>query len=894
KAEELQKIPVAGISVALQGQTSGVSVSQTTGAPGSTVKINIRGISSINQREPVWIVDGVPASPNSVNPNDVESLEILKDASSAAIYGSNGANGVILITTKKGVSGKPVVTLNYYHGTQTVPNRLTMANGPEFGAMYTELQALKNPSGIPEQNRIAAYPNTRTYDYQSLPSYNYQDMVFRNAAIDNVDLSVSGGNEKMNVYFGLGYNNQEGILKSSSFNRLNVRLNADYTVNKWFKIGENISFNKSKTAGWEEWQYLNEYESPVVNGVAAHPYFPAYDSTGNWQEKPALSNMENPMPGIELLNKAFNRYEGLGTLYIIIEPLKGLVLDSRINSTLAFTDDYDFSPTYHFGEGAGQHSEMASITRNYGKTFGYYWQNTLTYTKTFFGDFNTSIMAGYEVGESKNERAGATCRDPYTEAPEQWYFNACQDDTTLSQLPTGSGSESSKMAYVGRINFDYKSKYLLQFNLRYDKSSKFGPEKRSGTFPGFSVGWKFSEENFVKTNVPFLSFGKLRYGWGTAGIDAISDYAYFATVSQQATFSYWFNDNSLISGAGPDVLVDQSIHWEEVVTQNYGMDLSFFANKLNLTVERFERHNNGMLVRQTLPGYAGWTVRDVTQESGGVDSRPFVNIGNMSNKGWEVNSGWASSFGKLKYSANFNYSYIISNVEELGADSIRSTGGSQGISGYICRTEEGEEIGNFYGFVVERIFQGSDLGTLPNGNQGITNQPYVLSTKGDPVYAQPKAEPGDYKFKDINNDGKINTFDQVILGNPHPKHFLGLTLNLEYRMFDLSMFWEGKLGQDIFNAIKRLGYNQDAQYNWDVNYINDHYRQEDVVALDASGNTIAVFPANEDAKYPRLNSEENFNRVCSFYVEEGSYVRLKNIQLGISLPESWLNKVTLS
>jgi TonB-dependent starch-binding outer membrane protein SusC len=887
KAEDIQKMPTIGIQSALQGLAAGVQVSQNTGAPGSNVTIRIRGISSITQKDPVWIVDGVPAGPNSVNMSDIESFEILKDASSAAIYGSNGANGVILITTKKGKSGKPVVSLNYYHGVQSVAKTLEVANGPEFGAMYTEVEALRG-------KKTFTFP-----DYQTLPSYNYQDMIFRKAQMDNVDFNVSGGNEKSNVYFGIGYINQDGVLKATNYQRINIRLNTGFQVSKWLKVGENLSFTNYKTKGFEEWEYMNEYATPIIGAISVHPYLPPYDSTGNWVPK-TVGNSDSPLPSIDLLNKEFKNYDGNGSVYVIIEPLKGLSLESRISGTLSFNDNMEFRPTYRYGSSLGQYRDYPEIIRGSGKTFSYNWQNVITYNTTIANAFNLTVMAGYEVGESENINMSARRQYLLTEAPEMWYFDASTDDTTRSQIIDlhGSGSKSAGYSYFGRMNLDYKGKYLFQFNIRRDYSSRFGPNNRAGNFPGMSLGWKFSEENFIKDNLSFLSFGKLRYAWGKAGINTIRDYAYFPTVSVQSTFSYSMdNTSTLASGAGPDVLVDKSIHWEEVVTQNIGIDLAFLSNRLNVTVDRFNKYNNGMLVATTVPGYAGWTVRDTYQESGGIDARPIVNIGNMSNKGWEFTVGWKSTAGKLSYSVDLNYTYVKNIAEDLGPDSVRVGGTAKGLSGNISRTATGGEIGDFWGFEVDRMFGADDAYTNAKGKLVVYNQPYTIKDNGDTVFAQASAQPGDFKFKDINGDGRVNNNDMKVLGNPFPKHLLGLNLNLQYGWFDLSMFWQGAFGNQIFNATKFYGYNNDGQYNWDANFAKDHYRLTDMEVKDGSDNVIATFPANTSAKYPRLdpsNSNGNFSKISSFYVEDGSYLRLKNIQLGITLPERWTNKIAIN
>jgi TonB-dependent starch-binding outer membrane protein SusC len=903
KTEDLQKSASTNIASALQGRTAGLQISQNSGAPGSGAKVYIRGVPTItqsggtNQGQAIWIVDGVGMDPSNVNQNDIESIEVLKDAASSAIYGSGGGAGVILVTTKKGKQGKTQASLNYYHGWQQAAKKYDLTNGPEFGEMYSEMQTVSY-SNIPLVDPRGR-KKYKFLNWDSLPSYDYQDMIFRTAMTDNIDFSVSGGNENTTVYFGVGYQNQEGILNGSSYQKFNVKLNTTFKVNKWFTVGENFLFNQNKRIGFDEWQYLNEYESPIMKALTVHPYLAPYDSTGNYIPRQNGGNSESPLPSIELLNKESNGYTANGTFFGKIEPLKGLSLESRINGALYFGDNLNFQPTYWYGGGVGQYNSMEKISRGNQKDMSYNWQNIISYNRTIANDFNVGIMAGFEVGMYKQEKMGAMRQKLFTEDPNMWYFDASTDDTTRSQIAnlSGSGVKSTGYSYLGRFSFDYRGKYLFQFNWRRDASSKFGPDNRIGNFPGYSFGWKFTEEGFIKENLPFLSFGKLRYSYGKTGINSIRDYSYFPTVSSQTTFSYYFG-SAMSTGAGPDVSPNTLVHWEEIVSQDLGIDLTLLQNRLSLTADWFKRTNVGMLLPQTPAGVGGWTVRDPYQENSNTDSRPIMNIGNILNKGWELSIGWKSNLGQLKYSVDLNYTYVKNVAEDLGEDSVRVAGTSKYIPGNINHTLTGGGIGDFWGYKVERLFQVEDAVLQPDGKYIIVNQPSTIDTiTGEPIYAQPDAQPGDFKFVDVNGDGKIDESDMGVIGNPMPKHLLGLTLNLEYGWFDFMVFFEGKFGQKVFNAAKGYFYDQSGQYNWSPDYANSHYRADDLNVTDNEGNVLYTFPANRDAEYPRLdksNANKNFTRSSDFYVEDGSYLRLKNIQLGVSLPSKWLNKISLS
>jgi TonB-linked SusC/RagA family outer membrane protein len=891
--EELQKIPVSRFENALEGKAAGIQVTQNTGAPGADVTVRVRGISTLTtvdgipQGKPLWIVDGIETSPDLVNVNDVESVEILKDASAAAIYGANGGSGVILITTKKGKSGKPEVNVKYERSVQSVANRVDVATASEMGYMYTEMEAIQGKDEFTFHN------------YNSLTNYDYQDIIFRNAIMDNLDFNVSGGTENLTAYLGIGYVNQDGILDNTNFKKLNIRLNTDYKATDWFRVGESMSYTRSNNFGFEQWQYMNEYTSPITAAIEVLPYIPPYAADGNWN-RDSVGETNPPMSTIDLLHKEFRENQARGTFYAILEPLKNLTIESRISGGAEFKDDYNFTPTYNFGSSPGEFNNISRIFRRMEQIFSYNWQNIISYNTVIADNFNFGIMGAFEVGQSNNQQISGTRQSLLSEDPEQWYFDSSSDNASTSQFANGRGSESAGYSYIGRINLDYKGKYLLQSSFRRDYSSKFGPDNRVGNFPSFSAGWKFSEESFIRNNLPFLSFGKLRYGWGKTGNSNIRDYAYYATVSYQDVFSYSFENSgtALAQGAAPDVLANKAIHWEDIVSQNFGADLAFLNNRLSVTVERFERSNIGMLVPTTPPGYAGWTVRDLSQEGGNVDARPIENIGKITNKGWEFTAGWKDSYGKLKYSVDVNYTYVKNMASDLGPDSVRSTGTARGLGGTICRTETGEELGNFYGFQIEKLFQESDLGVNEKGDTIITNQPYITNmVSGAKVYAQRNARPGDFKFADTNNDSTLGNDDMVIIGNPFPKHLLGVSINFEYGIFNLSMFWQGTFGNDIFNAAKYYLFNNNGGFNWSADYVNDHYRGKNIVARDEDDNVIATFPANKNAEYPRLdptNKNNNFDRVSSFYIEDGSYIRLKNIQLGVSLPRTWIGKVGLS
>lgn len=892
-AEDLEQSRAANIQQALQGRAAGVQVTSNTGAPGSGVSIKIRGITSINGTDPIWIVDGIQADPNSVNAADIESMEILKDASSAAIYGANAGSGVILVTTKKGKAGDTKVTFNSYMGLQRVNKTIDVTSGSAFAHMYHEYQTLAN---VPARRYLTSEPDT-------FQTYNYQDMIFHQAMMQNYDLGVSGGNEKSTFYMGIGYLTQEGIMKKTDYNKITIRFNGEHKANKWLTVGLNSNYTRQETDGFEEWELKSEYGNPILQAIAFHSFVAPFGSKETdseydegWSYTP-LGNTQNPLSRIGLkFHKSIN-HSATGTFFTAITPFQGFRIESRITGSVGFGGSYNFEPIYYI-TGSLQNTNSA-ISRSAGIYEGWNWQNIMTYNKTLFDVHNISLMAAYEAGYGKNESMSGTRYDLINQTPEMWYFNASTNTEFISQFPSGGATETSGFSYLGRVSYDYRGMLLGQFNFRHDESSLFGPNFRAGNFPSFSAGFKFTELDFVKNTLPILNFGKIRYGWGKVGNNNITPYQYFSTIAFENVYGYSFDNTATYGlGAAPNLFVNKSVHWEEVITSNIGIDYGLFNNRLTGNIEYFERHNVGMLMIVESPWLAGWEVENVWQElssSEGRVSDPYKNVGEFNNKGIEFGANWKEKRGRINYGANMNMSYIKTTVGTIDPDTLyRQT--TKGISDYLARAISGQEFQPFYGYVTDGLFRISDT---PNGSatEFVTNQPYTINPDGDTLYAQPKAKPGDFRFKDINGDGKLDEKDVVPLGSPHPKFTYALNLFLDYEIpgdwgvLDMSAFFQGAYGNKVFNATKFYLFNTDGAFNWGSDYAQNHYTTD---LVDRNGEQVTTL--NDNAKYPRidpLGANENFTQLSDFYVEDASYLRLKNIEIGYTLPSKWTNKADI-
>jgi TonB-dependent starch-binding outer membrane protein SusC len=875
--ESLSKLPSAGIDEALQGKAAGVNVIQNSGMPGGSVTIQIRGLSSINGYKPLVIVDGVPGDLTHLNPDDVESIEVLKDASSAAIYGASGGNGVILVTTKHGNEGETKTTVNYYRGVQSPWKQIELLNSQQYVTVMNRINMLSNPTAY---KPYSTKPDT-------FKNYNWQDIMFRPAIMENLDFSVSGGNKRSTFLLSGSYLNQEGILRKSDYQRYILRINSDHQLDKWLKIGENASYTQSITQGLEESEYQNEYLSPIPNILSMLPFVPAYDKNGKWAPTP--DNLGSPKIAEDELDKTISDYNTSATGYVEITPVKGFIYTSRISGSMDFNVYDRFNPQYFYSPLVA--NNVSSVEKRITQYYNWTWQNFANYNITFLNDHNLGLMAGMEAYSDVTKDISGTRNALASSAPEDQYFNASQDITSTGpQLVAGGGNHNRNMAYFGRLNYDYKNTFLLTSNFRQDYSSEFGPNKKYGDFPSLSLGFKFSE--YLK-NLSFLSFGKARFSWGKTGANAPEGFRYSSNVVSNLTaLTYIFDgSNKASQGAAAVKLSNPDLGWESMDMTDYGVDLAFLKNKFTLTVDYFDKHNNGMIYPKSVLSSSGTYEYSGDVYQLGGDARPLVNIGSVDNKGWEFSVGYKKMEGELKASFDFNIAFIKNKVLDVAGDTTYT--GSVGVNlSNIVVLEKGVPIGAYYGFKTQGIFRESDARTkLVNGKvvTYIWNQPYTIKTNGDTAYAQPFAKPGDIKYVDLNHDGVINSKDRTVLGSPTPTFSYGFSGTLEYKGFELDFSFQGTYGNKIFNGAKEALMAQGPGRNRSIDVLNQYYSP----IYDGSGNLLD--PGNTTSSLPRLSvpsdANQNFTRISDYFVEDGSYLRLKNIQLGYTVPKFISDKI---
>lgn len=827
--EDLNSLPVPSIGDALQGRASGVQV-LSSGIPGTDPTFIIRGVSSINSTSPLFVIDGVPVTNglNTLNPRDIESLQILKDASSAAIYGSRGANGVIIVTTKRGNTDKSHLNLDYYYSVQQPVNMIEMLNASQYAAYNNEMLSNAGDATNPE------------WSDPSLPGEgsDWLGELVNPAPLQNISLSYSANNGKSNMYTSVNYLSQDGIIIHTGYKRLTVQFNSDNKVFDFLRFGNNITLNHDlKTSG--------DYN--LKNTMGSLPTQTIYDEDGDFTNQNSLypqwyGGIDNPI-GMATLNKnSTSGYNLIGSIFSELDLFKDFHFKTNFGLQLNIWDDRNWKPK-HYWPAAPQ--TLASLSQQFNKSITWLWDNTLTYNKVFDNKHSVSIMAGTSAQENNFECIAGSRKGFISE--ETQVLNA---GSTTGATATGTKSDWALFSYFGRINYAYEDKYLVTATVRRDGSSRFGPGNRFGTFPSASVAWRISKENFFKT-VTFINDLKLRAGYGETGNQEIgSNYPYASALTISSTS---FN-NTAVQMVYPLAMPNYSIHWETVKQTNIGFDATMLNNRVKLSVDGFVKNTTGMLVRGVVIITTGYDNKDDV-------NRPYVNAGKMQNKGLEVSVETQNLTGDLKWTTSMNLTYVENKIIDL-CDTVPLTTGS--IDGNINQSAalhmNGHPSNAFFGYVTQGIFQNAtDVNNAALQNEGAT-------------------QAGDIRFRDLNNDGVINEDDRTFIGNPNPKFILSINNMFAYKGFDLNIFFQGAFGGEIFNANRLQIEGMDAARNQSTEVLNRW-------TGEGTSNTMprAVFGD------PAQN-----NRISDRYIESGSYLRLKTLSLGYTLPEIYAGKIKAS
>ncbi len=859
KGEDLEDMQIGRVEQALQGRTSGIRVTQSSGAPGSGSTVRIRGTSSINGSNPLYVVDGVVIGGgiDYLNPNDIASIEVLKDAASAAIYGARGANGVIIITTKKGKKGSATVNYNAYYGVQNPWKKIPMLNGREYAIIQNEMAAASG------QAILFTDPD------QYGEGTDWQDEVFYyNAPISSNEINVSGGSDRITYYSSVNYFQQDGIVAQdkSNYKRLSARLNLDAQVNDRLKVGINAAYTRNESRGISA---NSEFGGTLGRALNIDPITPLYEtdetvlaqapySVGGTL-RPDLVTGEGGIYGIspyvtsEIVNPVASAsiQNGLGwadkfvsTVYGEFEIIENLKVRSSFGSDLAYWGNNDFTPAHYLNTTNVLDTNYVGVGINRG--FTWIFDNTISYDFDIQKDHSFSVLAGHSAQATNGMYMGGNKRDVPTQDASAATIDYARNEES-EQVYGGFWERYAIESYFSRLNYNYQGKYLLTAIMRADASSNFGTNYRWGYFPSVSAGWNITDEEFFpKTNA--VNYMKLRTGWGRNGNDAAGSLEYVSTVGGGRNYTFGSGDR-LTNGVSPNQISNPDLRWETVEQINVGLDMRLFKH-YSLTIDAYIQNTIDMKTTPPLPAYIG-------------NNAPTANVGTMNNKGIDLELGYGNTFGDLNLNINGNISYVKNEVTVIGNEAgfVRGAGwGTQNIE--ITRITEGLPIGYLYGYTADGIFQ---------------NQAEIDAHTGtDGLLLQPDAVPGDIRFLDTNEDGVFDEDDRGMIGDPTPTWTYGFTVDVTYKGFDLVVFCQGVAGNSIFNASRR----------YDLPKSN-----MPATALGRwTGEGTSDF-------YPRLTyADENINfaRSSTFYVESGSFFRIKTAQIGYTIPRDFSSKVGIA
>jgi len=845
-ARDINDIPVGGADQIMQGKAAGVAITQVTGAPGDGVTVRIRGIGTINNNDPLYIVDGIPTKDgiNEISPNDIESISVLKDASSASIYGARASNGVVVITTKKGSSGKPKLSVNAYTGVQERGHLIPMANTPQYVNAYNIAATNDGRALIPKGM------------LDTLPDVNWQKEVLKPANLTNIQLSISGGNDNTKYIVSVAGFNQKGMIDNSSNDRYNIHTAITSNLSKIFKVGTNMNLAYSKTRqvgssgdGYSQGAGVNNPGASVVRyALFRTPATPVYDKFGQFVDIPNPSAFFgdglNPVGLAANTDRNFSNYTLLGDAYLEITPIDHLKIRSDIGTNEILTEYKQFFPTWG-GGGAGPQGRLQNSPNQLSQysmnNFNYNWTNTATYDWTMDKSV-VNILAGTEIIYNDTKKSSAS----QTTFPNQaTSFQYLSNGTGLTPSVGGDESNWALTSLFGRLGYSYDDKYLATFNFRRDGSSRLDPNNRYGDFYSGSVGWRIDKEKFMQ-NVKPISTLKLRASLGQLGNQEIGNYSYASLIGSTGYYPFG-------TTAAPTYTIfskgDPNVRWETSTIADAGLDLGLFNGAINITADYFRKVTSNLLVAPPDPSSAG------------VVAGPAVyNNGKILNTGFEFEVSWRKKVNNdWQFELTGNLATLHNEVQSL-LNNQPIPAGRIDNNVFATSTAVGHPIGAFYLLQQEGIFQ-TPLDVFTHAYQGAG------------------IKPGDVKFEDVNGDGVIDQNDRVYAGSPIPKFTYGFTGNVNYRQFDLSIFFQGVNGNKLYNQVNTE--------------LEGFYRAFNVTERVATKSWSGPGTSNY---LPRLSwtGAQNNKQASTRFLEDGSYLRLKNVQLGYKLNSQLLSHLKIS
>lgn len=866
-AKDIKDLPVAGIDQALQGKVSGVTVTNNSGQPGGGVSIKVRGVTTINSNDPLIVIDGVPFISNTksssgyaglggsdgqtgnsvmatLNPNDIETIDVLKDASAQSIYGSQAANGVILITTKKGKAGEGKLNYDVYYGQSAIVKKLDVMNLREFAQYQNEVAP------------VLGYTPTEEFRDPSLlgTGTDWQEAMFRNGQVQNHQLSFSGGKDKTNYYLSLNYFDQSGILIGSDFKRYSTRFSLDHQLKRWMKIG--VSANASRSI--QNVTLADAAEGTIWWGAIQSPLIPVKNLDGSWGGGNTISGVrygqDNPIARSNMRGNKSTNTQVFGNIYADVELLEGLNLKNEISYSFGMNNNL----AYQLAGNIGTTSLQSQLFDNRGNSYYYAIRNYLNYNK-YFGKHNITATAGHEAQYSYYEGLAGKRVNLQNNILD---INAGSSDKTTWEL-NGGKSQWAMESYFARGTYSFDDRYSLSVSFRTDGSSNFGPNNKWGYFPGASIGWTISNEQFASGLHPFINFLKLRLGYGAVGNQNLPSGA--QNPPYTSAIGFWpgpvgFGNSSYLNGiANPD------LSWESVVTKNAGLDISFFNGRIDATVDVYKKTTTDMLLFLTGPRLIG--VGDQWDDL----KAPVGNVGQMSNTGVDLSiTSTNIRNGHFSWKTNLVYSQYKNRLDKMANSTAGLTGKVYYDNYIISYTNPGYAVGSYFGLVTDGLFR-----TQEDLNNSLPQFGYTVDESHTWL--------GDIRFKDVSGaDGKpdnvIDEKDITYIGSPLPKFTYGFTNTFQYKDFDASIFLQGSYGAKIFNFLRWQLEKMDNIYHNQLRTVMDRYTAD-----------------NPDGTLPRFVSGQVNNVAMSDrYVEDGSYLRIQNVTLGYRLPRAVIQRAKIN
>ncbi len=837
-ADDLNQAKAGNAINAMTGRISGVNVISNSGQPGTSPLLYIRGVGTNGDSTPLYVIDGLQMdNMDNINPNDIESMEVLKDATSAAIYGARAANGVVLVTTKKGVKGKTTLTYDGYYGISSAQNLPDMMNAEEYVEMV---------------NEFATNNGTGTTMTTNGTDTNWLEAIFQDAPVQEHNVTMTTGSEKGSSLLSLGFLDQEGIIggDKSSFRRFTFRSNNEYNVNDFIKVGANANIAYRQKVGMSTG--ANGW-NPVTYAYNMDPLTEVYDSENGDEQGYGITETGyaknlNPVAFINAQPSVNGRNVYVyGNVFAEIKLYEDLYFKTDAGTNIGNGYSRSYQQTYYHS--ADLYNDTSKLTQNASTSFGWQWENTLRYKKSF-GDHNFSVLLGMSARESTSEWMSASRSDLSDEAElKETYRYLDSGDISTATNSSEASAVHSMASYFGRLSYDYKERYMAELVVRRDGSSNFGPDNQYAVFPGVSAGWNVNNEEFWDVN-NFETL-KIRASWGQNGNENIDGFSYTSIVNN--TSYYTFGDTPTITiGSAPNSLVNPDVKWETSEQTNIGADMGFFGGKLTATVDWYKKTTKDLLLQPTLSNVYG-------------NDSPYYNLGQISNSGIEIQATYRGNFGDLNYSISANASYLHNVVDKVGNTNGYEDGGKWREVTNVTRMEEGYAMGYYRLYQTDGIFQ--------------SEAEVAAYTNSDGEMIQPNAVPGDFKWVDVNGDGTITEDDRTDCGNPWAKWTYGANIGLNWKGIDFTLFLTAKTGFKVYAA-------QYREEGFGLMNLPTYYL--DYWTPETGGDTV-----------PRLASgtadvNGNLSNPSDFYLFDGDYLKIGLIELGYSLPKKLISKAKLS